>query len=154
MTLTDKIGNDGAGPQLKVEKQVPAQKSGSSEKSGHNSLLSDAGGKSPGSGVFLRDLPVLPASADQHGSNNNKSKGVASPSSSSAAAAAAAPSSVSRRFTILNKIGEGGYGNVYTVEKAGDFEKDSHQIYALKVNTAILLFFLLLYLSPFSKLAR
>jgi len=39
---------------------------------------------------------------------------------------------VSRRFTILNKIGEGGYGNVYTVEKAGESEKDSHFIYALK----------------------
>jgi len=39
---------------------------------------------------------------------------------------------LSRKFTILSKIGEGGYGNVYTVKKTGEHEKDSNQIYALK----------------------
>ena len=41
---------------------------------------------------------------------------------------------LSRKFTILSKIGEGGYGNVYTVKKTGEHEKDSNQIYALKVS--------------------
>ena len=44
---------------------------------------------------------------------------------------------VTRKFTILNKIGEGGYGNVYTVKKAGDCDKDSHHIYALKVDSKL-----------------
>jgi len=39
---------------------------------------------------------------------------------------------LSRKFTILSKIGEGGYGNVYTVKKVGEFETDSDKVYALK----------------------
>ena len=46
---------------------------------------------------------------------------------------------VSREFTILSKIGEGGYGNVYTVKKVGQYEQDSGKIYALKVRLNVLL---------------
>ena len=44
-----------------------------------------------------------------------------------------------RKFTILSKIGEGGYGNVYTVKKVGESsENDSGRIYALKVGDQVL----------------
>ena len=44
-----------------------------------------------------------------------------------------------RKFTILSKIGEGGYGNVYTVKKVGESsENDSGRIYALKVGHQVL----------------